>query len=271
MDITWLFETDDYRAVLKRKLSQEGSTRGYRTSLAKAAGCQLAYISHVLAGHAEFTPDQAAGLCDFWNFDELQSEYFLTLTHIARAGSPRLLARLHKRLNDLRRENRKTQGSRLSHETYDPERVVEYYLDWAVCGVHACLMVPGLNDTKKICERLGLEEPRINQALRLLQDLGFAVREGASWKATTRFFHASDENKFARLHHRNWREQSVEAMNRVPTPKENLHYTAIHSLSREDLNKIRALIKDLITQSHTLVRASGEETLACVAIDWFEL
>src|SRR4051794_2039842 len=122
MSNDWIFEVEDYRKVLKKKLEADGSVRGYRTKLAAAAGCQPAYLNHVLDSGAEFTPDHAAGISEFWGLDDLASEYFLNLVHLARAATPRLGNQLQKKLEQLRATHYKTRRSRLSHEGYDSEK-----------------------------------------------------------------------------------------------------------------------------------------------------
>ncbi len=271
MQNNWLFDLDDYRSVIEKKLKDEAKTRGYRTELAKAAGCQLAYISHVLNNQAQFTPDHAIGTAEFWGLDEIETDFFLGLVDLARAATPRLRIQIEKKLAKLRREYRKTLQSRLSIEPYDQERVIEYYLDWAVAATHALLMLPQFGEATALSKKLLIEESRVQAILKLLQDLGFAERVGAKWKATSRFFHAGDENKFARLHHRNWRQQVSENLNRNEASSNKFHYTAIHSLSQDDFKKIRQLLTDLISQSRSVVIPSPEETVACMTLDWFEL
>ncbi len=271
MDNDWVFSIEEYREILKKKLADEASLRGYRTSLAKAGGFQPAYLNHILAENAHLTPDQAVALCDFWGFNTLESDYFMNLVYLARAATPRLSEKLLRRLDTIKAEHSNSRRSRLSHETYSPERAIEYYLDWEISAVHACLMVPSLNNSLVISQRLKLDENRVRKALSLLQELGFAVREQNIWKSTTRFLHAADESKFARLHHMHWRTRATEYIQSQSYFPENLHYTSVHSISRDDFLKTRDLLKACIKESRAIVAPSPEETVACINIDCFEL
>lgn len=271
MDNNWIFECGTYREVVAKKLKSDGNERGYRSKLAQSAGCQLSYINHVLDTQADFTPDQAAGICEFWGFGDLETEYFMNLIHLGRARSPRLQQRIERRLVDIRSEHLKSKKSRLSHEPYDRERVIEYYLDWAASAVHAFLGVAGTNEPPEIANRLRMDESRVRHLLSLLQDLGFATKEGTAWRSTSKFFHAADESRFANLHHMNWRRQVERELERYPQKKGNLHYTALYSLSQPDVEKLRKFLVETISQTREVVRPSPEETVACFTLDLFEL
>lgn len=271
MQNQWIFECESYRAVLEKKLKTDGESRGYRTDLANAAGCQLAYISHVLSGRAQFTPDQAVGICEFWNFDDLETEYFMQLVHEARAATPRLLARIEKKKRELRREHQKTRRTRISREPYAKERVIEYYLDWLVSAIHVAITVPSLQDSAALAKRFSVEESRVRRTLTLLQDLGFAEKVGSKWKSTALTFHAADESKYALLHHRNWRHQISEDLNRGALRDDSFHYTSAYSLSKKDFAAIRDMLSKAIEDARDTVAPSPEETVACLTVDWFEL
>lgn len=271
MQNSWIFKLDEYRSVVLKKLKDESENHGYRTALAKAAGCQLAYISHVLNNNAQFTPDHAAGIAEFWALDELETDYFLGLVDLARAATGRLKKQIERKLNKIRSEYENAFLGRLSHQPYNSERVIEYFIDWAAAATHALIMIPEYQDTASISKRLKIDDVRVNSILSLLQDLGFAQRVGSHWKATSRFFHAGDENKFSQLHHRNWRQYVYEKLNQTQVTSESFHYTAIHALSKEDLKKIKRLMQELLANSRSVVAPSPEETIACMNLDWFEL
>ncbi len=271
MDNYWIFHCQNYREAVRTKLNQDGGERGYRSKLAKSAGCQLSYINHVLDSRADFTPDQAVGICEYWNLGDLESEYFMNLIYLGRAHSPKLKMRLERRLAEIRKAHTKSQKNRLSQDPYDQEKVIEYYLDWAAAAVHALLSLPQGKDPTFIANRLGLEETRTRQLLLLLQDLGFAAQDASGWRSTSKFFHAADENRYANLHHTNWRRQSERELGRYPQRKENLHYTALYSLSQADFQKLRKMLVDVIAQTRDVVRPSQEETVICFALDLFEL
>ena len=84
------FDNTNYRDVIRLKIKENDSVRGYQSRLAESAGCHSSYLSQVLKGQVNLTPDQGMAFCEFWNFDELHSDFFLSLLNLERAGTERL-------------------------------------------------------------------------------------------------------------------------------------------------------------------------------------
>jgi hypothetical protein len=272
MQNNWIFQLHTYRKVLTHQLTKEGKGRGYRSLMARAAGCQPAYLSQVLAGAVHLTPEQASGLCDLWQFLELEADYFLTLVHLGRSGQPGLTQRLEGKLQRLR-EQKAEQGVdsvQSEKQTYDREKALSYYLDWVPSAVHLCLMVPGHDHPGAIARRLKLDDGIALMTLQALEALGIARNAGARWILTSKSLHTADESLFAPHHHRNWREKAIEYF-RYGRLSKNLHYTSVYCLDRDAFLKIRQELSQLIETSRRLAIPAAEETLTCMNIDWFEI
>lgn len=195
----------------------------------------------------------------------------MKLVHLDRAATPLLRARIERQLLELRREQIETQSSRLSLKPYAKEKVVDYYLDWAASAIHVAISIPSLSDPAELSKRLVLEDARVRQTLLLLEELGFAEKYKNGWRSTSRFFHANDESKFARLHHRNWRRRTEEILDRSSELVDGFHHTAVHSLSQKDFARIRNILAEAVSQTRDIVSPSPEEKIACLALDWYEL
>lgn len=263
-----IFRCETYLQVILEKLKGEGHLRGYRALLAEAAGCQRAYLSQVLSEKAQLTPDHGEGLCVFWGLNDLESDYFLNLIYLARAATPKLVARLKKKLQQLREEDEASRGTQTSPDVYDKDFVIDYFLDWVVAATHAFIEVPQFQQIPALAKRLQVDESRIQKALVVLQKLGFASNENGLWKSSVRYFHVADETKFAPLHHLNWHKKASESI-LSSTQKSNLNYTALHTLSLEDCAKIKTVLQTALRKSQEIVKPSKEETVACLSLNWF--
>src|ERR1700692_4612304 len=104
--MTDVFEFNDYRKFLEAQIAGNSSERGYQTKLSKAAGCKGSFLSQALHSHVNLTPDHAAGLCRFWNFDDDETDWFIELLTLARAGSPEMKKVCTRRLKEI--EKRRT-------------------------------------------------------------------------------------------------------------------------------------------------------------------
>lgn len=268
--MSWLFEIEDYRQVLKKKIQEEGDARGYRAALARAAGCQPAYLSQVLREDVHFTLEHAAGLSDLWSFSELESEYFLTLVSLGRAGTQILADKLMKKITRLQRQHRESLKAPLSERLYNEEKVPLYYLDWISSAVHVVLSLSDCNTPEAIALRLKTKETATLQALTTLKELGIAEKKGKNWFLTQKTLHASDESLYSALHHRNWREKAQEYF-RHGRSGDNFHYTGAFALSHEAKQEIRKKLKVLMADATKIVLPSKEETVSCLNIDWFEV
>src|SRR5689334_17405816 len=99
-----IFDCERYVDILKVMAERNSTLRGYNSRLAEAASCHSSHLSHVMAERAHLTPEQALAIADFWEFPELQSDYFLSLVDYERAGTERLRKKLQARMEDIRSE-----------------------------------------------------------------------------------------------------------------------------------------------------------------------
>lgn len=70
-------------------------------------------------------------------------------------------------------------------------------------------------------------------------------------------------------HHNNWRQQSIEALDRERLT--DLHYSGVVSLSTEDALKIKNILLDNLKENIEIIKDSKEEELFCYCIDFFSL
>src|SRR4051812_16373821 len=88
-----LFEYRDYKTYLLDIIrSSPSGGRGLRQQFAKAAGCQLPYVSHVLSGTYHFNAEQIDGIGKYLGFREQEQEFLINLVHLHRAATPSLKA-----------------------------------------------------------------------------------------------------------------------------------------------------------------------------------
>src|SRR4051812_39392801 len=84
-----IFQYRDYKAYLTDFLAHL-KRRGALTELARCAGCTHSYLSQVLRGKPNLTPDQALAATEFLQLSGREAKYFLQLVLFARAASPAL-------------------------------------------------------------------------------------------------------------------------------------------------------------------------------------
>lgn len=264
-----LLAAKDYRSFLRQVVQEEGQERGYRKRMADQAGCQAAYLSQVLKGSVDLTPEQADRLAVFWELDDAMSEIFLTLVLLGRAGSPGLRERLRTKLEALKEEWRERDATFQQPELSASDRALLYYSRWTYTAVHVLLTIPNLRTVDALARHLSLAKAEIAEALERLEQIGLIEKDGAKWKVKTMSLHAPQGAAAADIHHRNWRVKALgiseaEAGSAV-------RYTSVHTLSAADMVRVREIMDNAIRESRRVIEPSPEEVGACLVVDYFRV
>lgn len=264
-----LFDFEDYRSVIKWQIKTNVSVRGYQTLLAKAAGCQRAFLSQALNSHVHLTPDHAAGLSKFCQFDELETDYFLELVSLERASSPSLKQVIERRIRVLRKQ-RLNLAERFRTNEPLPENVQAlYYSSWHMAAIHVMLSIPEFSDINKISQRLHLPAPLVQSTIKTLEELKIVKKTGKGWIISNKHLYLPKTSPFTSANHINWRQRAIENIQSQDT--EAIHYSVVSALSIADIEKFRELILKCIEDTRKIVEPSPEEEVICFTCDFFKV
>lgn len=265
-----VFEFDDYRKYLEARIADDSSKRGYQARLATAAGCKGSFLSQVLHSHINITPDHAAGLCRFWNFNEDETDWFFELVSLARAGVPELKKICNRRLKEI--EKRRTN----LNERFKPSRNLakeaqtQYYSSWYWSAIHMVTCVPGYGSISKIASRFKLRESLVRDVLNFLEKSGLVKIKDGQWKVSESDVHLPKSSALNAMNHVNWRHRSIFSIQNNED-EDSLHYTAVHALSAKDISKIQEILIKAIKQTRDVVNPSPEEEVICITCDVFKI
>jgi uncharacterized protein (TIGR02147 family) len=263
-----VFAFSAYKPFFKAYLRAQKDNWGIMTKLAKAAGCQRPYLSKVLSGEAHLMPAQAYGLCRFWKFSGEETEYFLGLLEIERAGSSDY--REYWIRKTLETKNRHENISKVveRNAAAGDEKDLLYYSSWYWTAIHILVSIPEYQTERAISERLALPIPQVRSVLETLEKWGCVRREKSFWKFGSREQHISKDSPLAVFHHSNWRQQAIaNAQRRDPS---SVHFTVVQSLSKHDYDRVKELVLDCIHKVSEVAGPSQEEKLMCFSCDFFE-
>ena len=264
-----VFEFTDYKAFLRAQIEAHSETRGYQTKLAEAAGCQRAFVSQVLHGEAQLTFDHAAGLCDFWKFRETESDYFIELLQLARAGTPALRSLVQRRLEAIQ-----IQHSELSTKFKSTGKLSEaeqsvYYSNWIYSAIHVLTSIGSFQTETALADRLGVDIAIVRAALNELEGLRLIEKKSGKWKPSERNLFLPRQSHMTYMHHANWRMQALEDVQ--SNNSSSVHYSSLHAASAKDLERLREMILDFLKEAKTLIEPSPEEDMICLNIDYFKV
>lgn len=265
-----LFDFNSYLEYLKTRLQrQSGPRRGLKTQFADAIGCDGAYVSRILDGTNHLSLEQGMRANHYFAHTEDESEYFLTLISLARAGSKELQAHFKKK-----RSSQQEANLRLSHRLRDFERLdlatqSHFYSHWLYVATDMATSIPKLQSLEAMASYFALPRATLIPILEFLEKAGIVKRDGELWVNTRRQMHIGTESPFLTKHHLNWRLKAMQAIELGR--KEDLHYSSVISVSSQDIEKIKKKLLDTITEIRALVKDSKDETVASYCVDLFEL
>ncbi|MGZ3694723.1 MAG: DUF4423 domain-containing protein, partial [Bdellovibrionota bacterium] len=169
----------------------------------------------------------------------------------------------------LKEQWKKSDSTFAQPELSASDRAMLYYSRWTYSAVHVLLTVPTLRTPEALAKHLGLDKNEIAEALGRLEQIGLVEKEGGKWKVKQMSLHAPQGAAAADIHHRNWR---VRAMEKSETGAGvAVRYTSVHTISGEDLLRVREILDKAIRETRQVIEPSPEEKGACLLVDYFEL
>lgn len=265
-----LFNFKSYRAFLNERLKNMPKRgHGQLRKLAEFLGVHTTLISQIFNGNKDFTFEQTALTAEFFGLTELESEYFLLLVQLERAGNQNLKNILNKQIEHIKKRagelvNRVPVKAALTEE----QRAI-FYSDWTYTTIGQLVAIKGLNTIDAIAEYLDMPRTQVAKVLEFLVESGLCLQENGKYKIGPTRTHVESTSPWVRIHHINWRQKAIEQINREYPTK--LHYTCPVTLSKTDSAKIREMIIKFIESVNAVVDPSESQELHCINIDWFHV
>jgi uncharacterized protein (TIGR02147 family) len=265
-----IYEYRDYKALLRALIdSYPKGGRGIRKALAESIRCQVAYVSHVLAGSYHFSVEQAEGAARFFGLSRDESEYLLLLVSQNRAGTKELQSFLDRMLDDSVRRQKSLKSRAKIKETIDRVDQATYYSHWYYGAVHMLLTIPELRTREAISRRLKLTPRKVSGILDFLIASGLVKKEGAQFLPFATALHLEGDSPLIARHHTNWRLCSISSLSEERP--NDLHYSGVVTCSENDLPKVRERIAQCLEECVAIIKPSKEERLVGLCLDWFEV
>ncbi len=249
-------------------IAMNRNIRGYQTRLAEAAQCQRSYFSQIVKGKIPLTVEQAFGLTTYWGFSHLETEYFLTLVHCARAGTATLKKHFERQNNALR-ATVNTLSKRIDSRQLMDHARTEYYSNWYWMAVHILVALPGFDSVKKIAVHLHIQEDQVSRVLSKLTEWGMIEATKKGWAVRASDLHLPDSSPLTQINHANWRTRAKLDLDR--NDPDSLHYTAIFAISKKDREKIRSGIVAQLLELRDRALKSPSEEVCALTLDWFSV
>ena len=265
-----VFQFDEYRAFLKKQIS-EMPKNGYGQSrrLADHLGVHTTLVSQILTGLKDLNFDQAVLTSEFFGLNELESEFFVALVQMARAGNESSRKMVKKRLTELKSQSSELKNRVKSEGKLSEEQRAIFYADWSYTAVRQLSAIPKLNDVETIAKKLNLSIKKVRSVTSFLISAGLCRETKGRISPGPASTHVDANSPWSRIHHTNWRELALRTLDQEN--QDHVHYTSPMTLSRRDAKVLRELILKFIESVNKVVDPSPSEILYCLNIDWFEI
>ena len=259
----------DYKVYLNHRLDNDHKGRGARSSLARAIGCQSAYLSSVLRGAGHLTPEQGEAINQYFSHSDDESEYFLLLLQWQRSGTELLKKRLMRRMIEIKQRRFNLKNRLNAKNVLDSEKQSIYFSEWYYAAVHALLTIPKYRTRSAVAQYLKLEPALVNRAIGFLIECGLVLEKWGVLEIGSARMHLGSESPMITKHHLNWRLQAMQSLS--TRSEDDVHYSSVVTFSAKDADRIKEGIVQIIKDTKSIVRDSKEEMLGCFAIDFFKL
>lgn len=265
-----IFDYLNYKDYLLARIEASPSRgRGLKRKMAEFLGVQTSYISQVLGASVHFNLEQAMKVNKFWEHSQEESRFLCLLINYARAGTQELEIFLRDEINEVlrKRENLKDRLAISDSLTEANQHI--YYSSWTYAAIHILTSIPEFQTIDAIVKRLRLSRERVQANLKFLVETGLVIDAGARFVIGKTRIHLDAQSLQIQRHHYNWRSQAVNSIDRGF--KEDLHYSTVASLAREDRPKIKEILIKAIEECRSIIKVSPEEDVHVITIDSFAL
>jgi uncharacterized protein (TIGR02147 family) len=269
--VTSVFEAPDYKAFLQGWIKERPKGgRGESRRMAEQLGVSTTLVSQVINGEKHFTMETASDLCDHMRLSERETDHFMLLVDLARAGSEGLRRRLRRRVDQSRMTARKLSERVEKDRDLTNEQSSIYYSHWVYTGVTNLMAVESHLTIDQLAERLQAPAHLIGRVMAFLLESGILINKNGTYEVGVKLTHIGADSPLVVKHHQNWRLRGFDRMPYAHESKTDLFYTAPMSLSQEVAEKIRADLPAYIERIvNKWVGPSTSEVVRCLNIDWF--
>lgn len=266
-----IFKFESYKKfVITRIKAMPNSGRGEFQRLAKVLQMHTTTVSQVFKGCKELTLEQAAKLCLHWELNPKESNYFITLVELERAGSQELRRVLKARLSELKESSLELRNRISKDHTLDESERYRFYSEWYYSAIRLLCDVPGMNHVDHIAARLNLPLTTVKEVILFLLQTGLVREEGGELKLGPSRTFLDAGSPLVKRHHANWRLKAV-SLHPYMKNEHELAVTSPMTLSLKDALRVREILMESIENILEINRPSTAESLYVLNVDWLSL
>lgn len=265
-----IFETEDFREfTLNRFKAMPKGGHGQLKKLAEYLGVHTTFVSQVFKGEKAISAEQGIGVAEFLGLSDLETQYFIKLIQLDRAGTAKLKKMIASEAQAIKEQARKIVNRVVIQKVLENDQAAVFYSAWYYSAIRLLIGIEGYQDLDSIANRLGLPRKTVQKAIEFLLSTGLVVRKDGALALGPSHTHLDKDSPFVRLHHLNWRNRALQNLDKPDDQK--LHYSLPLTMGTKDLERVHGRILKTIEEVRKIVDPSPSEELMCLNIDWFKI
>ncbi len=274
-----IYEYRDYKNYLEDYIKNlPYSGRGFKARIAKELRIHTAYVSQVLNKDANFTLEQTIELSSILNLTNNEEEYLLLLVQKQRAGSKNLEQYFNRQIDAFINVQKELKNRLETKDEIDKLDQQTYYSSWHYLAVHALVSTDKFHTPKDIANRLKISTSKAKEIIEFLLKAGIIEKSNNQYEIGSRDIHLSSDSPMISKHHTNWRMKaisSLDAASEIDSEEdesfEDMHYSGIISVTKDDANKIKDILIKSIQKSREIITDSDTDEIFCYTLDMFKI
>jgi len=263
-----VFDFKHYRDYLKTRLRISGPTRGLRSKLALKIYTRPAFVTQVLTGVTDLSPEHIPATNELLGHTEEESHYFTQLVLLARSGNHALKSYYEKQIAEIQ-SKRKIYLDRIKpSETISLADQSVYYSQWIYQAIHVLASIPQYQTKDAMSARLSLPTSVISDVVEKLLNMGLLDQKGNRYLMGKKRIYLRKDSAWISNLHTHLRQRALQSL--AAPDRDDLHFSQVMSISKEDYDEFRRRLLDLIGQFEPVFAESKEEELFSLGFDLFK-
>ncbi len=266
-----IFNFKNYRTYLNELIvSMPKRGHGQLIKFAKAMSVHPSVVTLVLKGKLDLTLEQATDLADCLALNNLESDYFINLVALERAGTEKLRSYYKKQLNELKHQSENLKKILPDNYEMSEEAMALFYSQWYYSAIRILTSISEFSTPRELSQRTGISIKKVQQVLEFLVKNNLCIEKDGLYAMGPLNTHIDKNSLLVGRHHANWRQKAIEALDRTQD-NEELFFTSTVSLSKADLQKVKDIFMKSIEKSFDIISPSPSEEAFCLIVDWFKI
>ncbi|MNT02147.1 hypothetical protein D3C72_1366350 [compost metagenome] len=196
-------------------------------------------------------------------------EYFCLLNSYQRAGSHKLRQNLKQKLDGMKKQSADLANQVRREVIFNEEQKSVFYSHYAYSAIRMASTFEGGQSLENLTQWLNLPRAQIVEMVRFLVEHRLLIEKDGRFSIGPQTTHLERKSLYFKQNHMNWR---VEGLNKIDQQDErDLYYTAPFAISKDDYQKFRGELLDMIKRFVNVAKDSPSDMVGCFNIDFFEI